>query len=321
MGSSPLARGLPGAGGDLVEPGRIIPARAGFTSPPGTCGPGGTDHPRSRGVYNPKKYEPTALSGSSPLARGLRREAPYRNRHSRIIPARAGFTSATCRRPCSRRDHPRSRGVYGDHEIQRFGEGGSSPLARGLPLGAGEIFATVGIIPARAGFTARMSIILSSASDHPRSRGVYLRWTRMRSTSLGSSPLARGLQVRGAGPCARRGIIPARAGFTQFLRAWTCVTTDHPRSRGVYYSVAIQRSFREGSSPLARGLRRGFRRAFLPGRIIPARAGFTTGSPHSLRCLRDHPRSRGVYIPCIQIKRNVIGSSPLARGLRAGDFD
>ena len=51
VGSSPLARGLPGGPGGVDEAGRIIPARAGFTCEtrpaPASC----WDHPRSRGVY------------------------------------------------------------------------------------------------------------------------------------------------------------------------------------------------------------------------------------------------------------------------------
>ena len=52
----------------------------------------------------------------------------------------------------------------------------------------------------------------------------------------------------------------------------------------------------EGSSPLARGLRRSqSSHRPLPG-IIPARAGFTRASPSARPQSRDHPRSRGVYL-------------------------
>ena len=51
------------------------------------------------------------------------------------------------------------------------------------------------------------------------------------------------------------------------------------------------------------------------GRIIPARAGFTSPTRASKSIFWDHPRSRGVYIPftCWAACRS--GSSPLARGL------
>ena len=50
-GSSPLARGLPPSSSFCSAAIRIIPARAGFTSWPGTRPVPHWDHPRSRGVY------------------------------------------------------------------------------------------------------------------------------------------------------------------------------------------------------------------------------------------------------------------------------
>ena len=58
-------------------------------------------------------------------------------------------------------------------------------------------------------------------------------------------------------------------------------------------------------------------RAQVPG-IIPARAGFTQARPGRRRRRRDHPRSRGVYPPPRPRPAATPGSSPLARGLRAG---
>ena len=72
VGSSPLARGLLMARREGRTVRRIIPARAGFTTPAippaATC----TDHPRSRGVYADDMAEFLKEVGSSPLARGLR---------------------------------------------------------------------------------------------------------------------------------------------------------------------------------------------------------------------------------------------------------
>ena len=50
-------------------------------------------------------------------------------------------------------DHPRSRGVYLRGLYQYKGKSGSSPLARGLPHLFHVKLASIGIIPARAGFT------------------------------------------------------------------------------------------------------------------------------------------------------------------------
>ena len=198
-GSSPLARGLHnGALGQGVEV-RIIPARAGFTSPTSSSPTLPQDHPRSRGVYRH-------------VGDGARRRLG-------IIPARAGFTSPSGRKRRPEADHPRSRGVYTTSlyvESQRTGSSplarglrpetmspttarsGSSPLARGLRHVVPQVRSVVGIIPARAGFTADERNRMSGLTDHPRSRGVYdIVWFNS-NAERGSSPLARGLRLRGS---------------------------------------------------------------------------------------------------------------------------
>ena len=53
---------------------RIIPARAGFTTPSTSCVSGPADHPRTRGVYVAYFQSEGGVWGSSPHARGLRGE-------------------------------------------------------------------------------------------------------------------------------------------------------------------------------------------------------------------------------------------------------
>ena len=214
FGSSPLARGLPLSCvlKDPVE--RIIPARAGFTTTWSAADVVASDHPRSRGVYQPRRGLASSGRGSSPLARGLR------TRRSR--------TGPQCR------DHPRSRGVYEISITTRIKQIGSSPLARGLlrnHLGQGEY-----------------------AADHPRSRGVYATFGDSVAQDGGSSPLARGLRDADRRHTLIRGIIPARAGFTVGTRTRCSRPRDHPRSRGVYPGGLGQAVLDGGSSPLARGL-------------------------------------------------------------------
>ena len=153
LGSSPLARGLLAAGGNIWLRGGIIPARAGFTFGWELAGSGAWDHPRSRGVYGEGFEQAVSDGGSSPLARGLRLRAGGRDTGARIIPARAGFTRRDGWSRRGRRDHPRSRGVYGGEMAAHTHLWGSSPLARGLLAGGHEPAAATGIIPARAGFT------------------------------------------------------------------------------------------------------------------------------------------------------------------------
>ena len=275
-GSSPLARGLRQAVVDNTGRPGIIPARAGFTrSCPGPS-PWRTDHPRSRGVYSTARVRGAVSPGSSPLARGLHGHYARRVHRRRIIPARAGFTHRRARYGLPHQDHPRSRGVYAPVETQRPHRGGSSPLARGLPLSRCSLLLGRRIIPARAGFTTCATRLTAVRGDHPRSRGVYSLTPVCLMVTRGSSPLARGLLTEDWERPERSGIIPARAGFTSLNRKPSCDEADHPRSRGVYCPLTRGSRHRPGSSPLARGLpptpasgagRRG---------IIPARAGFTS---------------------------------------------
>ena len=152
-GSSPLARGLHASGEPVRKAVRIIPARAGFTWLAADVMVTDPDHPRSRGVYAVCAVAGFIAWGSSPLARGLPRPAGDRAVGPGIIPARAGFTADRSRVPAAARDHPRSRGVYAEELRARAGEGGSSPLARGLRRSSVGWSGRGGIIPARAGFT------------------------------------------------------------------------------------------------------------------------------------------------------------------------
>ena len=296
VGSSPLARGLLGGGAARTLLSGIIPARAGFTQRP--HGPGGLlpDHPRSRGVYRRLDRHHARRVGSSPLARGLHAGHGRLRPGGGIIPARAGFTRPQRHRHPHPRDHPRSRGVYDSTVNSPPAHSGSSPLARGLLLGAGDDRESPGIIPARAGFTR-----LRGARG-PRGRG--------------SSPLARGLRSQRVVPVRDVGIIPARAGFTPPRSSQRPSQGDHPRSRGVYSQPDRLNVYRDGSSPLARGLPGGAGGCTWAERIIPARAGFTgLRGGHRLGD-EDHPRSRGVYSPASSREPPRPGSSPLARGLR-----
>ena len=91
---------------------RIIPARAGVTTPLRPATAAGTDHPRSRGVYADRVAYLMVDMGSSPLARGLRDDGDVTFEVAGIIPARAGFTWQSAPPLSLPPDHPRSRGVY-----------------------------------------------------------------------------------------------------------------------------------------------------------------------------------------------------------------
>ena len=277
---------------------------------------GGVDHPRSRGVYTCKIV--------------------LRINEQRIIPARAGFTPRSPRTLPFAGDHPRSRGVYATCVTPAPTSVGSSPLARGLRFPWPAVWVRTRIIPARAGFTEFRTTGAGRRTDHPRSRGVYLRISRRLTLPVGSSPLARGLPNHGGATAGRARIIPARAGFTSTASARRPSNQDHPRSRGVYAAPTARAPLSgdhprsrgvygerrpgdfglDGSSPLARGLLSPKVPVIDRLRIIPARAGFTTWHFAPQAWARDHPRSRGVYFEIDMLHARHPGSSPLARGLR-----
>ena len=274
-GSSPLARGLPVIRlGTPKRPG-IIPARAGFTFSPTLALECPADHPRSRGVYSSPPRPRSDPRGSSPLARGLPLLTAQKGAPHGIIPARAGFTGDVRERLHADPDHPRSRGVYLAAAVVPAVREGSSPLARGLRLRRDEAVGGDGIIPARAGFTTSPNCHPICPRDHPRSRGVYLNASYGPSSVAGSSPLARGLPSRFPNAVPERGIIPARAGFTDEAIPASYDGWDHPRSRGVYEGQCAVCERDLGSSPLARGLLWDAAADAEHRRIIPARAGFT----------------------------------------------
>ena len=214
------------------------------------------------------------MTGSSPLARGSPHGPPHRQPGRGIIPARAGFTLVSACRSGVSGDHPRSRGVHAHWPSLRYPSAGSSPLARGSRR------------------SSRWPC--STRTDHPRSRGVHRDRIPSSRHSPGSSPLARGSQEPGLLARILVGIIPARAGFTPSCTSVELDERDHPRSRGVHFTLFGASEGSTGSSPLARG-------------SPPSTAG-------SRPCRPDHPHSRGVHADSSTEKFLPSGSSPLARG-------
>ena len=132
------------------------------------------------------------------------------------------------------------------------------------------------------------------AADHPRSCGANLVNVKPPRKHDGSSPLVRG---------QRSGVPVIGAGGL-----------DHPRSCGANSLSALSGPALCGSSPLVRGqLVLGIIQQF-DGRIIPARAGPTSGSMKTPRRRTDHPRSCGANSRWGKQASLETGSSPLVRG-------
>ena len=169
-------------------------------------------------------------------------------------------------------------------------------------------------IPARAGNTSMCCGSARSGTVHPRSRGEHSAIAQNLIALRGSSPLARGTRAVAVLGIFHGRFIPARAGNTARLSAPFSARTVHPRSRGEHQHPVGDRGHVPGSSPLARGTRPRRRRATLPGRFIPARAGNTSRASGTMRSRSVHPRSRGEHLRIVSAQEPVTGSSPLARG-------
>ena len=191
---------------------------------------------------------------------------------------------------------------------------GSSPLARGTPRRRPSTRCPGGLIPARAGNTSLENPLSFALQAHPRSRGEHKSTDTGFTRTFGSSPLARGTRAPSRAHSALHGLIPARAGNTYRPSVQSATMWAHPRSRGEHSLSTMAKPTPPGSSPLARGTRRGEPRRPQRKGLIPARAGNTSFSVVMVCRIRAHPRSRGEH-PNGDLKEVAeAGSSPLARG-------
>ena len=192
----------------------LIPAHAGKT-------PGSVDshaaswaHPRSRGENGKAIVSFDAGSGSSPLTRGKPQHTHPGQQARRLIPAHAGKTNVVISPCLARRAHPRSRGENAVEMEPAVVRTGSSPLTRGKQLVGALVLDGLGLIPAHAGKTRGRSKTPSRRPAHPRSRGENCLLQSVQAITMGSSPLTRGKQERGAPGNACHRLIPAHAGKT-----------------------------------------------------------------------------------------------------------
>ena len=147
-------------------------------------------------------------------------------------------------------------------------------------------------------------------------RGEYFFQLRKPRHIPGSPPLARGIPGVQKEKGGAERITPACAGNTKTELHKHWVRQDHPRLRGEYSLLSAACSFVWGSPPLARGIpRHDFIINALVG-ITPACAGNTPLMSSVRTAPRDHPRLRGEYFCRLPHFTIIIGSPPLARGIR-----
>ena len=132
------------------------------------------------------------------------------------------------------------------------------------------------------------------AEDHPRLRGEQTRSPALKTTPLGSPPLARGTVGRNHDFVLPHGITPACAGNRQPQAGRGAGSQDHPRLRGEQAFVRMRIDGEVGSPPLARG-------------TAISELGYVSGVGITPACAGN---STSVPLPVCAIA----GSPPLARG-------
>ena len=109
------------------------------------------------------------------------------------------------------------RGEHLTARTEALNNKGSSPHARGTPIGRITSLISGGIIPACAGNTDTTNRQANLDGDHPRMRGEHYDAVQKMVNQKGSSPHARGTRLAAAREHRLYGIIPACAGNTPEL--------------------------------------------------------------------------------------------------------
>ena len=193
---------------------------------------------------------------------------------------------------------------------------GSSPRGRGKQGEGLPVDRLGGLIPARAGKTLTEPLTPVGLRAHPRAGGENVAVMVSRRSMSGSSPRGRGKLRAELGLTGGPRLIPARAGKTPSPSLSTPPATAHPRAGGENHQPPHAPQTAQGSSPRGRGKPRQDRRAHQRRRLIPARAGKTTGRRAASATDTAHPRAGGENFRRPATYPPQSGSSPRGRGKR-----
>ncbi|EFW09849.1 hypothetical protein HMPREF9005_1173 [Actinomyces sp. oral taxon 178 str. F0338] len=286
-------RGKLDGGRPVLRGDRLIPARAGKTTVPGTVPKRKRAHPRACGENVRVCGAPPGRAGSSPRVRGKLGDEGYDAVGGGLIPARAGKTAIEAGKALATAAHPRACGENSLMSARASRNSGSSPRVRGkhgLDQRNGQIR---GLIPARAGKTGWRRRRWAGRPAHPRACGENGHRGGQGPGNRGSSPRVRGKRPGSEPSRDPRGLIPARAGKTSSPSSSMDDSTAHPRACGENLVCGHGASAPRGSSPRVRGKRRRYRLGRRSTRLIPARAGKTYRVPFEMWATRAHPRACG----------------------------
>ena len=151
-----------------------------------------SDHPRACGANRSSHALAHHVCGSSPRVRGKRCRGARPRGGRRIIPARAGQTSANHVPLFFCSDHPRACGANAVAVRVDVSDTGSSPRVRGKRQCSSHGQTPRRIIPARAGQTGSRHFNDDGHADHPRACGANDGSQSRIGTMPGSSPRVRG---------------------------------------------------------------------------------------------------------------------------------
>ena len=232
-------------------------------------------------------------TGSSPRARGTPFDFRHHAQDVRFIPAGAGNAGVANLNYVVHTVHPRGRGERPAIRMPTPAAVGSSPRARGTRAVRPDDDAFPRFIPAGAGNAICSPLRAWSTPVHPRGRGEREGVVGADRVHGGSSPRARGTQLRAEVEEVARRFIPAGAGNAGMLDPNWRASTVHPRGRGERCRCSCQNHPLAGSSPRARGTRLQVLPIRLFGRFIPAGAGNAPLACRALPSSPVHPRGRG----------------------------
>ncbi len=185
---------------------------------------------------------------------------------------------------------------------------------RGAPAAIVGTSQVIGLIPAHAGSTTRLSQRYGSKWAHPRACGEHLPTVTVKLSVPGSSPRMRGAPSDPKRFRYKYGLIPAHAGSTYCTGVCGRYPGAHPRACGEHLEVEEVGPSLRGSSPRMRG-------ALLPPLsphihlgLIPAHAGSTARSTLQELTAWAHPRACGEHRLRLSLLCCFQGSSPRMRG-------